>query len=243
MKTVITIPTYNERKNVGNTIDRILDVVREIKNHTFEILVVDDNSPDGTQDVVKEYIKKYPKTITLITGNKQGLGIAYARGMKYAMKEMGADIVFEFDADGQHDPKYIPSFMKKFDEGYDYVIGSRYVPGGTIPQEWGLHRKIISYLGSFFARMVLFTPQVKDYTSGYKATRVKGFLDKANLDKLLSPRYAYKIDMLYQILKLGAKTFEVPIDFKNRLEDHSKSTIEDLFDSFIVVMKLRFGIR
>jgi len=242
MKVVIIIPTYNEKDNIGETLDRVFDNVKDIKNYKFEVLVVDDNSPDGTQDVVRKYQKKY-KNIQLITGNKQGLGVAYARGMKYAMNKMKADIIFEFDADGQHDPVYIKDFMKRFDEGYDYVIGSRYVKGGSIPKEWGIHRKFISYFGSLFARTILGTLQVKDYTSGYKASRVKGFLDSIDLDNLLSKRYAYKITLLYRMLKKGAKAYEVPIHFKSREKDFSKSTIEDLFDSFIVVMKLRFGIK
>lgn len=241
MKVVIIIPTYNERANIGKTLNRVFKSVSEIKNHEFKVLVVDDNSPDGTQDVVRDYQKKY-KGIELITGDKKGLGVAYARGMKYAMNEMKADIVFEFDADGQHDPIYLKDFMAKIDEGYDYVLGSRYVKGGSIPKEWGIHRKLVSYFGSLFARVVLGTPQIKDYTGGYKASRVKGYLDSIDLDNLISPRYAYKIELLYKMLKKGAKTVEVPIQFKNREEDHSKSTIEDLFESFKVVMKLRLGI-
>ena len=242
MKVVIIIPTYNERENIGKTLDKVFKYTKLIKNHDFHVLVVDDNSPDGTGDVVKTYQKKY-KNIELITGNKQGLGVAYSRGMKYAMNKMNADVVFEFDADGQHDPIYIKDFMQKIDEGYDYVLGSRYVKGGSIPKEWGTHRKFISYFGSLFARIILGTPQVKDYTGGYKASRVKGFLDSIDLDYLLSKRYAYKITLLHRMLKKGAKTTEIPIHFKSREKNFSKSTIEDLFDSFLVVMKLRFGVK
>ena len=132
------------------------------------------------------------------------------------------------------------STVGKIDEGYDHVIGSRYILGGSIPASWGIHRKLVSYFGSLVARIVLLEFSVKDFTSGYKLTQVKGFLDKIDLDNLLSKRHAYKIHILYELLRMKTKVCEVPIHFKSRKEDFSKSTIEDLTESLRVILILRF---
>src|SRR5687767_9150889 len=134
MKVVVIIPTYNEKENI----ERLIPILEEeifpkIKKHEFHILVVDDNSPDGTADAVKTLAKKY-SNIKLNEGENKGLGAAYVRGMKYAVDEMKADVVFEFDADHSHDPTKIPVFMDKIDEGFDMVIGTRYSQGGSIPK-------------------------------------------------------------------------------------------------------------
>lgn len=242
MKLVIIIPTYNERKSIENTLEKIQDTIKDIKHHQISILVVDDNSPDKTAEVVRDLMKKY-NNLHLLTGTKEGLGVAYSRGMKYAMKDLSADYVFEMDADGQHDPIYLPEFIRKIDEGYDYIIGSRYIKGGSIPKEWGLHRKFLSFFGSFIARYFLGMTNIKDFTGGYKASRVKGFLDSIDINNLLSKRYAYKIQFLHDMVKKGAKTIEVPIKFKNREKDFSKSTIEDILESLKVIYRLKFNKR
>ena len=238
MKIVVIIPTYNERTNM----ERMVPVLEEevfpkITKNEMHILVADDNSPDGTADVIKEYMEKY-KNLKLLEGKKEGLGAAYVRAMHYAMDELHADAVIEFDADFQHDPYDIPKLVAAFDEGYDYVIGSRYVPGGAIPKEWGIHRKFLSYFGSLFARLVWLRPDIHDMTSGYKLTRTE-FLRKVDLDHLLSKYYAYKLHIIHDILKLKAKVKEVPIIFYERKEGSSKITRKDLFDSFYVVTMLR----
>jgi dolichol-phosphate mannosyltransferase len=124
------------------------------------------------------------------------------------------------------------------DEGYDYVIGSRYIPGGKIPKEWGLHRKMMSFFGSLFARVVLLQPDIHDMTSGFKLTKTQ-FLDKMDLENLYSKYYAYKMQMLYDAVKIGAKVKEVPIIFYERTHGSSKISTKDLFDSFGVVIRLR----
>jgi len=201
---------------------------------------VDDNSPDGTADIVRSVMKKY-KNIHLITGEKQGLGAAYVRGFKYAMENLKADVVFEMDADFQHNPNDIPRFLDKISSGYDYVLGSRYISGGSIPKTWGLHRKFLSFFGGWFARVVLGTKSVKDYTTGYKAMRVKGYLDKIDLSKILSKNFAYKIHLLYEMLNLKAKTIEIPIKFVDREKDKSKSNaVRESKESMKVVLILRY---
>lgn len=238
MKIVIILPTYNEKENIGKLIPLLIEeIFPQIKNHNMQLLVVDDDSPDGTSDVVMEFMKKW-KNIELLNGAKNGLGAAYVKGMHYAMDNMGGEAVMEFDADFQHDPKDIPRLITAMDNGADYVIGSRYVPGGEIPKEWGIHRKIISRFGGLFAQVVLWRFNVHDMTSGYKLTK-SSFLKKVDLDHLYSKYYAYKLHILHDVLKQGAKVAEVPIIFYERKEGSSKITRKDLFDSFWVVIRLR----
>ena len=202
MKIVIILPTYNEKENIGKLIPLLIEeIFPMIKNHTMQLLVVDDDSPDGTSDVVREFMKKW-KNIELLNGTKNGLGAAYVKGMHHAIDNMGGEAIMEFDADFQHDPKDIPRLIAAMDKGADYVIGSRYVPGGEIPKEWGIHRKIISRFGGLFAQIVLWRFNIHDMTSGYKLTK-SSFLKKVDLDHLYSKYYAYKLHILHeQFLKL-----------------------------------------
>lgn len=238
MRIVIIIPTYNEAENIGRMLDVIVQKeLPQIKNHNIKILVVDSNSPDGTAQIVKEKMKNY-KQVDLLETNKGGLGADYVKGMRYAMNTLKADAVMEFDADFQHDPKDIKRLVRALDQGADHIIGSRYIKGGQIPQEWGLHRKAMSSLGSLFARLVLFLFGVHDMTSGLKLTKTE-FLKKVDLDNLYSKYYAYKIQITYELAKLGAGIVEVPIIFYERKEGTSKISRKDLIDSFLVVVKLR----
>lgn len=238
MKIVIILPTYNEQENIKKMIPLLeTEIFPKIKNHEIHLLVVDDNSPDGTGNEVKTFMAKW-KNIHLLTGKKNGLGAAYVKGMKYAMKEMEADAVMEFDADFQHDPHDIPRLIAAMDKGADYVIGSRYVKGGSIPKEWGIHRKLISNYGGLFAQFVLWTWHIQDMTSGFKLTKTK-YLKNVDLDHLYSYYYAYKLHIFHDILKQHVKVIEVPIVFYERKEGSSKITTKDLFDSFRVVLLLR----
>ncbi len=238
MKIVIISPTYNEKINITKMIPVLLEeVFPKIKNHDMYLLIVDDTSPDGTGDVVREFMKKW-ENIELLEGAKNGLGSAYIRGMQYAIEKMHADAVIEFDADFQHDPHDIPRLIAAMDEDVDYVIGSRYVKGGEIPKEWGFDRKIKSIFGSLFARIVLFTFGIHDMTSGFKLTKTS-YLERVDLVNLYSRNYAYKMQILYEVVKLGAKVKEVPIIFYERTQGKSKMDTNDLIESFMVVLKLR----
>ncbi len=238
MKIVVISPTYNEKVNMEKMIPLLeKEVFPKVKNHTMYLLIADDKSPDGTADVVRSYMKQW-KNIELLEGDKQGLGSAYIRAMKYAMEKMHADAVIEFDADFQHDPHDIPRLIKAMDEGADYVIGSRYIPGGQIPKEWGFDRKIKSIFGSLFARIVWLNFNIHDMTSGFKLTKT-AYLKKVNLDHLYSKDYAYKLQILYEIAKLGAKVKEVPIIFYERTKGKSKMDTNNLYDSFALVVRLR----
>jgi len=238
-KAIIIIPTYNEKENIAETIDKLEDVFGKIDNWKMEILVVDDSSPDGTGEIVKKKGKEYEGVHLLVNKEKAGLGAAYIKGMRHAMDKLGADVVFEFDADGSHKPKYIPGMLGEIDKGADVVVGSRYVPGGKMPKDWGLNRKIISYIGNLIARVVLFTFQYKDMTSGYRATRTK-YLKKITLEDLLSKQFAYKIHLYYALHCAGAKIVEYPIHFIDRTKGKTKFPKNNIIDSLRVVFTLRW---
>lgn len=239
MKIVVILPTYNERVNMEKMIPALeQDVFPKIKNHEMHILVADDKSPDGTAETVHEFAKHY-HNIHLLEGNKEGLGAAYARAMRHAMEHLHADAIVEFDADFQHDPHDIPRLVAAMDEGADCVIGSRYVKGGSIPKEWGLDRKILSFVaGSLFTRLVWGRLSIHDMTSGFKLTK-SSFLKRVDLENLYSKYYAYKLHILHDVLSMNAKVKEVPIKFYERTEGSSKITSKDLFDSLYVVVRLR----
>src|SRR5258708_4799323 len=237
MKIVIIIPTYNERSNIEKMIPLLEnDIFPKIKNHNLFILIVDDKSPDGTADAVNDFMKKW-HNIELLSGEKNGLGAAYVRGMKYAMDKMDADAVMEFDSDFQHNPHDIPRLIEALDNGADYVIGSRYIPGGSIPKGWGINRKFLSVFGSLFIRIVWLNFAIHDMTSGFKLTKTS-FLNRIDLDHLLSQNFSYKVQILHDLVKLKAKVKEVPIVFSEREKGKSKINIQDQFESFYVVLRL-----
>src|SRR3989344_3564837 len=154
MKAVIILPTYNERDNIKTMLAHLVEVTRLIKGYTFTILVVDDTSPDGTQEEVMEFAKTHDN-VKVLSGKKEGLGKALLRGMTYAVDTLGADIIGQMDADLSHDPASLPQFFQKISEGADFVVGSRYIPCGSIPENWGIHRKIFSVVGNSIVRFGL----------------------------------------------------------------------------------------
>jgi glycosyltransferase involved in cell wall biosynthesis len=240
MKILVVIPTYNEKQNIGKTIDGLEAVRKDIpKSHQLEILVIDDNSPDGTADVVKEKGSEFGNVKLLPNREKKGLGAAYIKAFQYAIEKLGAEAIFEYDADGSHQPKYIPGMIKELDKGADVVVGSRYIPGGKMPADWGLHRKLISYFGNFIARSVLWTWQYKDMTSGFRVTKAE-YLKKIDLNNLLSKQFAYKIHLYYALHRLGAKIVEFPIEFVDRARGKSKFPRNNIIDSLRVVFTLRW---
>ncbi len=169
MKIVVILPTYNERENIGLLLDA-LETQFETLRHDMHVLVVDDNSPDGTAEVVQEVMKTRDH-VHLITGQKQGLGAAYIRGMTYALEMFDADAVMEMDADFSHNPQDVPRLIAALDNGADFVIGSRYVPGGSVPEDWGIARIMISRWGNIFARYIADLHKVCDCTAGFRAIR------------------------------------------------------------------------
>lgn len=240
MKIAIIIPTYNEAKTIASLIEALEEECRRISRHAVTVLVVDGNSPDGTAGQVRLMMKKYGNLRLVSEREKSGLGCAYIAGITYAVRELQADAYIEFDGDFQHDPKDVARLIQEFENGYDYVIGSRYVAGGSVPREWSWHRKLLSKYGSRFIKIMLSLP-TDDNTSGLKLSRVKGFAEKLPLDpkQILSKRHAYKIHFLWEMVKLGARVKEIPIAFLPRKSGDSKSTFEDIIESLRVVAKLK----
>lgn len=241
MKIVIVIPTYNEAENIGRLVEALSQEFKKDLSNAYHILVVEGNSPDKTADVVKEKQSKYDFVHLLMETKKAGLGAAYVFGFKYAMKELNPDVLMEMDADFQHDPKDVVRMVAEISKGYDYVIGSRFTKGGSIPKEWQFHRKAMSVGGNLFSKIVLGIFNVNDFTSGFKASRVKGFVEKMDLDNILSGGFAYKIDLLFKMHRLKAKIKEIPIKFGLRDRGDSKMEKNNFVDSLRVVLSLRFN--
>ena len=245
MKIIIVIPTYNEKGTIGLCIEGLEKEFPKIP-HEMHILVVDGNSPDGTADLVRQLSQKYPNVHLLLEKEKQGIGAAYVLAMKQAMKEMGANVVIEMDGDLQHNPAAIEKFVVEIDKGADVVVGTRYIKGGSIPKDWGPHRKFISVFGNIFARLMMGMWDCHDVSSGFRATRVRGFLEKVELDNLLSKRFGYKLDLYYRLHQLGAKVAEVPLEFHPREAGDSKQELakiskNDFLDTLMVVTKIRWS--
>lgn len=222
-KAIIIIPTYNERENISRLIPVLEDVFSTIERWQMHILVVDDNSPDKTADVVKDFIKKNAKIHLLVNERKAGLGNAYLKGMTKAFDELSADVVFEMDADFQHDPDKIPDFLNALDKGADMVLGSRYIPGGSIPSHWKLQRKFLSVVGNWINMLVFTNFKIHDWTGGYRAIRKSVFDAIRNDlgDDRLSG-YTFQIGTLHKVLRKGFKIVEVPFHFKDRTSGESK---------------------
>ncbi|MBI2034368.1 MAG: glycosyltransferase [Candidatus Levybacteria bacterium] len=221
MKVVIILPTYDERENIEKMIPILQgEVFPRIKNHTMSILVADDNSPDGTADAVKKFMKKW-KNIELSLGEKIGLGAALLRAMTYATEKMQADVVFVLDADFFHDPNKIPEFLQKIDEGQDVVIGTRYSNGGSIPRNWGIHRKVFSIAGNLLVRTILMRFYVHDWTGGFRAIRKKVFLkERSKMEQFTG--YTFQVAFLHKAIQDGFAVTEVPFHAKDRFLGRSK---------------------
>ncbi|HBP39700.1 hypothetical protein A2422_02690 [Candidatus Woesebacteria bacterium RIFOXYC1_FULL_31_51] len=238
-KIVIVMPAYNEAENIGRMIEALFgEEFPKIKDADMHLLIVDDYSPDGTGKKVEGYQSKY-KNLHLLQKQKEGLGWAYIRGMQFAMEKLNADAVMEMDADFQHPPRFVKPMVEAYLSGADYCIGSRYVKGGSVPKEWALSRKAVSFFGNLFIRLVLLKPSLHDLTTGFRLTRVKGVLDKIKLEKLMEPtRFAYKVDLLYQSIKLSKKTVEVPLEFAPRTMEKSKFNPKEMISTFKVAIIL-----
>ncbi len=246
MRIVVIIPSYNEKDNTSKMIETLARVFSKIKDHQMLVLYVDGNSPDGTADIIKKFQKKYSWLHLLMETKKEGLGMAYTKGMQYAITELKADWLLEFDGDFQHPPESIPVLIKEIDN-YDYVLGSRYIKGGSIPREWSFERKFLSVIGNLVARILLILPDIHDVTGGFKLSRVKGFMAEFDFNKLLSKSFAYKIHLLFYMIQKEARVKEIPCVFGNRTSGESKIIKNEMFETLRVIFLLqqrifKFGV-
>jgi len=234
------MPTYNEAQNIGCMVDLVCgDIFRRISQVDMHLLVVDDNSPDGTGNIVRRKMMRYTN-LHLSSGSKLSLGRAYVRGICYALENLQPDALVEMDADFQHDPGYLIQMVAAFRDGADYVIGSRFIAGGSIPSGWAWHRKAISRLGNSFTRHMLRVSDLHDFTTGYRLTRVKGVLDQIDLRNLRClDRFAYKVDLLYKIAKKTTRIVEIPICFAERRHENSKFQFAEIMATLQVILLLK----
>lgn len=221
MKIVHIIPTFNEKENIGKMIDTINKISRSYPKWRNEILVVDDYSPDGTAELVKNFIKKN-NNVHLISKKKEGLGRALIRGYEFSRDKLKADVVIPNDADFQWDPYDFPKLVKKIEEGYDVVVASRHVKGGKAVG-WNWFRNLNHNVSNtILAWWVAGVHEVKDHAGNFKAIRVKGVLDRVKLEQMKNAGFSFQLHILYELSKTGAKFIEVPVIFCERKFGKSK---------------------
>ncbi len=229
----IVIPTYNENENI-ETLSR--DILALNKN--FQIIVVDDNSPDGTGNILDNLVPKYPSLKVVHRSKKSGLGSAYGEGFKLALEEK-ADFILQMDADFSHQPAYIPRLLEAAKHA-DLVIGSRYVRGGGI-KNWNFTRRFLSRLANLYVRIVTAMP-VSDATSGFKCFR-REVLENIDLDKISSEGYGFQIEMNYLVWQKGFRIKEIPIIFYERRLGKSKLSRRIIAEALWLVWRLRLSHR
>lgn len=233
----IVLPTFNEAKNVTVLLPLIFEQAKKIESHELQVLVVDDNSPDGTAEVVKGLMNSFPG-LHLISGEKKGLGDAYKRGMAYAINHLKADIIFEMDADLQHDPVMIPLFVDLYRHGFNVVIGSRFLPGAEMPNI-SHYRKFLSLFGNWLIRFFGGLPRIRDLTSGYRCIDAK-LIEKCDFRNLSTTGYSFQTSLIFELLRNGARVIEVPINFPDRKFGQSKLSFPDQLEFLINLLKIRF---
>jgi len=233
----VVLPTYNEAENVRVVIPRIFEQAIKIPTHDLHVVVVDDNSPDGTAAVVREFMGTFPN-LHLVTGEKKGLGEAYKRGMAHAMKELQADLIFEMDADLQHDPSLLPLFVILANNGFSLVVGSRFISGGVTPNfPW--HRKLISLFGTWLVRLFGGLQALTDCTSGYRCIKAD-VIAKCDLRGLATRGYSFQSSLLCELIRNGARVIEVPIVFHERKRGEYKLSFRDQIEFLLNLFRLRF---
>ena len=231
MRNLVLIPTYNERENVSAMVDKVFSLPVE-----FDILVIDDGSPDGTADIVRERQKDYPDRLHLLCRKgKLGLGTAYLAGFRWGL-ERDYDYIIEMDCDFSHNPDDLPRLVAAAEEGADVVIGSRYVQGVNVVN-WPMSRLLMSYCASIYVRTVTGMP-IADPTGGFKRWR-RAALEKLDLDSVESSGYSFQLEMNHRAWKRGLQIAETPISFTDRERGYSKITPGIAVESIKIALKLR----
>ncbi|AFL97221.1 dolichyl-phosphate beta-D-mannosyltransferase [Ornithobacterium rhinotracheale H06-030791] len=232
IKKLVIIPTYNEKENIEKIVRATLALPQD-----FDVLVVDDSSPDGTVEIVKNLIELFPNRVFLeVRKVKDGLGRAYVHGFKWALAN-GYDYIFEMDADFSHNPNDLPKLLKACEEGADMSVGSRYSQGVNVVN-WPMHRVLLSYFASKYVRLITQLP-LHDTTAGFVCYTRKA-LESLDLNKIEFKGYGFQIEMKYKIWKKGLKIVEVPIIFTDRTLGESKISNSIIKEGFFGVIKLKY---
>ena len=231
--TLVIIPTYNERDNLVSMIEKVFSL-----EQGFDLLIIDDNSPDGTADLVKNLKKKYTENLHLIQREgKLGLGTAYIKGFKWALYH-SYQYICELDCDFSHNPEDLPRLRKALIDGADVAVGSRYIAGGGV-HNWPKRRILLSRGASIYARLITGIP-VQDTTAGFVCYK-KEFLENLNMDKIVFKGYAFQIQMKFAAYLMGFKIVEIPIWFKDREEGVSKMSSNIIQEAILGLLKLRWN--
>jgi dolichol-phosphate mannosyltransferase len=230
-RTLIVTPTYNEKENLPRLVEAVRSALPEA-----DLLIVDDNSPDGTGAIADAFAAKDPQVKVMHRSGKLGLGTAYIQAFTQGLAE-GYERFFEMDADFSHDPKYLKAFVNALDEGADVVVGSRNIPGGSV-EGWGPGRHVISKGGSLYSRTILGL-EIRDLTGGFNAFTRRA-LEKIELGKIHSNGYSFQIEMKFRSSLAGLRIQEVPIVFVDRQVGKSKMSRKIFLEAIGVVWKLRY---
>lgn len=229
---LIILPTYNEKENIQALVEEIL------ARGPFDILVVDDNSPDGTGEMADRLAEQHPGRVHVLhREKKEGLGRAYCAGFKWGLAR-NYDVLFEMDADFSHNPSHLSQFMREIENGADLVLGSRNIKGGGT-RNWSFLRQFISKGGSLYAQAILLSPN-RDLTSGFKAFR-REVLENLDIEKVRSNGYSFQIEVTHRVRQMGFKVKETPIIFHDRKVGTSKMSSRIVLEAMLVVWKIRFS--
>jgi dolichol-phosphate mannosyltransferase len=219
-KAVIVVPTYNEAGNIKRLIPQIFNAVKSLENWQVEVLIVDSRSSDNSLAIIKELQKEFPR-LHLLETPKEGLGRAYYKGFNYAINQLQPYVIGEMDADLSHPAKTIPQLLAAIEKGADFAIGSRYIKGGSIPEDWGWHRKVFSTLGNLVVRFGFMKLKIADWTGGFRMIKI--WIVKQALDYIKNySGYVFQIALLDFAVKNKARFQEIPYHFAERTEGVSK---------------------
>jgi len=217
MKLAIVIPTYNEAETISSLIKELFEKIKQLVEK-LDVLIIDDSSPDGTADIVRELGEKYEKITVIQRPKKMGLGAAYKDGFKHVLEKFDSELIIEMDADHSHQPKEIPNMLEKI-KNYDFLVASRHVEGSDVIG-WGIGRKMTHSIAGAIARICA-RIDIRDSTSGFRMFK-RNTLEKINFDDIRSDGFAFQIEVLHQLKQLGMRGLEVPTVFVNRTEGSSK---------------------
>jgi dolichol-phosphate mannosyltransferase len=232
VKSLVCVPTYNEAENIPHLIEQVLQ-----HNPNVDILVIDDSSPDGTAQIVEKIAASEARVKLLLRAKKEGLGRAYLAGFAWAV-ENNYELVVEMDADFSHRPVDLKLILQSFTKDIDFIVGSRYVEGGST-LNWSFLRRLISRGGSFYARNILGYP-LKDWTGGFNAWRAS-CLQKIILSSVTSNGYSFQIELKFKALSRGCRGLEIPILFEDRRVGQSKMSVKIVLEAFYRVWQIRFS--